>query len=87
MTETNYAVAPGEFLAEWMEENHVDQMADLLEASPGLVYELLDGYAAVTFSRAERLEGVTGIPVRAWLRFEEQYRADLARLAGQETVA
>lgn len=34
-----------------------------------------------------RLERVVGIPASAWLRYEAMYRADLARIADEESLA
>jgi HTH-type transcriptional regulator/antitoxin HigA len=89
MTTTNYAVAPGEFLEEWIDEHDLSQqqVADLLGYSRKQVNELVNGRAPVTSETAMRLERVVGIPAGAWLRYEAAYRADLARIADQENLA
>lgn len=89
MTATNYAVAPGEYLQEWIDEQGLSQqrVADLLGCSRKQVNELVNGHAPVTNDTAIRLERVVGIPADSWLRYEAAYRADLARIADQENLA
>lgn len=84
MTETNYSVAPGEYLREWMDENRVgvEEVSGLLRADPDYVRALLSGRVPIGEETALRLADVTGILPKAWLRYERAYRADLARLAG-----
>lgn len=80
---TDYAVAPGEYLAEWIDEQAVSQphVAELLGYSHTQLIGLLSGRVPVTEEIATRLERVTGLPTAAWLRYEAAYRADLARIA------
>lgn len=89
MTATNYAVAPGEYLAEWIDEHGLSQqrVADLLGVSRKQVNEIVNGHAPITSDTAMRLERVVGIPADSWLRYEAAYRADLARIADQEDLA
>ena len=89
MTATNYAVAPGEYLEEWIDEQGLSQqrVADLLGSSRKQVNEIVNGRAPVTYDTAIRLERVVGIPAESWLRYEAAYRADLARIADQENLA
>jgi HTH-type transcriptional regulator / antitoxin HigA len=89
MTATNYAVAPGEYLEEWIDEQGLSQqrVADLLGCSRKQVNEIVNGRAPVTNDTAIRLERVVGIPADSWLRYEAAYRADLARIADQENLA
>lgn len=84
MIETNYAVAPGEYLAEWIDEYGVSQqcVADLLGYSRKQVNDIINGRTPVTDDIAIRLDRVVGIPADAWLRYEAAYRADLARING-----
>jgi addiction module HigA family antidote len=79
-----YAVAPGEYLEEWIEGRglSLQHAAGLLGCSPGHAGEIIAGRAPVTGDTAARLEQVTGIPAATWLRYETAYRADLARIAG-----
>ena len=85
---TNYAVAPGEYLQEWLEESAMtqQQLADRLGSSRKQVNEIVNGRAPVTSDTALRLERVTGIPADSWLRYEAAYRADLTRLRDQESL-
>lgn len=85
MSTTNYAVPPGAYLEEWIDEHgHSQQhVADLLGVSRKLVNEIINGRAPITPESALRLERVVGIPADAWLRYEALYRADRARLADE----
>ncbi|MGW8483548.1 HigA family addiction module antitoxin [Microbacterium sp. NPDC055903] len=89
MTATNYAVAPGEYLEEWIEDNGLSQqrVAELLGSSRKQVNEIVNGRAPITSDTAMRLERVVGIPAKTWLRYEALYRADLARIADEEDLA
>ncbi len=85
----NYAVAPGDYLAEWMEEQGMTQgeVAARLACSRKQVNEVVNGRAPVTVDFAIRLERLTQIPVDAWLRYEARYRVELARLTDEEDLA
>lgn len=89
MTPTNYAVAPGEYLEEWIEDQGLSQqhVADLLGCSRKQVNEIVNGRAPITSDTAIRLERVVGIPADSWLRYEAAYRADLARISDQNNLA
>lgn len=89
MTTTDYAVAPGEYLEEWIEDQGLSQqqVADLLGSSRKQVNEIVNGRAPVTSDTAMRLERVVGIPVKTWLKYEALYRADLARIADEHNLA
>jgi len=89
MNATNYAVAPGEYLEEWIDEENLTQkrVADLLGYSRKQVNEIVNGHAPITSETALRLERVVGIPADSWLRYEAAYRADRARIADQENLA
>lgn len=89
MTATNYAVAPGEYLEEWINEHGLSQqrVAEQLGCSRKQVNEIVNGRAPITSDTAVRLERVVGIPADSWLRYEAAYRADLARIADEENLA
>ncbi|MFL6090444.1 MAG: HigA family addiction module antitoxin [Aeromicrobium sp.] len=89
MTATNYAVPPGAYLEEWIEEHGLSQqaVADLLGCSRKQVNEIVNGRAPVTSETALRLERVVSIPADAWLRYEATYQADRARIAAEEDLA
>ncbi len=83
MTETDYAVAPGEYVAEWVEDQpdlDLDAVAERLQTSRLVIDRLIEGRLELDAPLATRLEGLTGVPTAAWLRYEQQYRADLRRL-------
>lgn len=89
MTASNYAVAPGEYLEEWINEHGLSQqrVAEQLGCSRKQVNEIVNGHAPITGDTAFRLERVVGIPADSWLRYEAAYRADLARIADEENLA
>ena len=74
--DSNYAVPPGEYLREWLDENKITQQqaADLLGYSRRQVNEIVNGRAPVTPDTAIRLQRVTGITADSWLTFEAAYR-------------
>lgn len=79
---TDYAVPPGETLAEWLEERGMSQgqLAQRLDKSTKHVNQMINGVAPIVPSTALDLEFVTGIPARFWLAREAAYREDLERL-------
>ena len=87
----NYAVAPGEYLREWIEESgsgiSQQALADRMGVSRKLVNGILCGRDPITEETAIKLERVTGIPRDAWSRFEGKYREDLARTRDEEELA
>lgn len=89
MTAANYAVAPGEYLEEWIDDQGMSQqhVAELLGSSRKHVNEIVNGRAPITRDTAMRLECVVGIPAKTWLKYEAMYQADLARLADEEDLA
>ena len=89
MTATNYAVAPGEYLEEWIDDQGLSQqrVAELLGSSRKQVNEIVNGRAPITSDTAIRLERVVGIPAKTWLKYEALYRADQARIADEEGLA
>ena len=89
MTDTNYAVAPGEYLEEWIEDEGLTQtrVAELMGVSRKQVNALVNGHAPVTPDTALVLERVVGIPAKTWLKYEAMYREDLARIRDEEALA
>ena len=79
---TDYAVPPGETLAEWLEEREMSQgqLAQRLDKSTKHVNQIINGVAPIVPSTALDLEFVTGISARFWLSREAAYREDLERL-------
>lgn len=87
--EPNYAVAPGDYLQEFLDDTGTTQQqaADQLGYTRKHVSEILHGRAPVTPETATRLHRLTGIPAQSWLIFEAGYRADLARLQDEAALA
>lgn len=81
MAGTNYAVAPGEYLEEWVDEHglSLQAAAGLLGYSHEQVNEIISGRVPITAETATRLARVTGITARSWLRYEAAYRAATKR--------
>ena len=79
--QTNYAVAPGEYVTEWLEDNHLSraELAARMDIPEEHLADLIAG-DNLTDLLALKLETGTGIRARIWLRYEAAYRADLARL-------
>lgn len=84
----DYAVSPGDFIQEWLEENGVNaaELARRLDVTPKHVSELLSGKAPLSAALSIALERVTGTPAKLWNRTEAIYREDLARLAECENL-
>lgn len=86
--EPDYAVPPGETLAERLAELGMDQreLALRLELSPKCVNQIVQGKAPITHETAIRLERVTGVPGHVWNNLEMNYRAGLARIADHKRL-
>lgn len=83
MAETDYAVPPGSWLEEWLEdtETSYQRASELLGwESAEDVSDFIAGIIAVDDMLAEKLASVTPIPFQAWKRYEALYCADLKRL-------
>lgn len=81
----NYAVAAGEYIAEWLEEERISR-AELeygLGVSGTYLDSLLAGEIALSDDVALALERLTGVPVTSWQRLDAKYWEDKARLAAQ----
>jgi len=70
---------PGKVLAEKIHEMGIDahELAKRCELSLETIQQVLNAEAAVTRDIAETLEKVTWIPVKNWIRYEENYRKRL----------
>lgn len=82
----DYAVAPGEYLQEWAEDHNVphQRLAELLGHTTDHLSDIIAGDAEITDEDANNLESVVGIPAKAWLKYEQLYRADMKRLSEKE---
>lgn len=86
---TNYAVKPGAYLEEWLEETHVSQgeAAMRLGCSRKQINEIVNGRAPITPATATALARLTAIQSDTWLRLEALYRADIERLRDEQDLA
>ncbi|ALE80402.1 hypothetical protein WY02_20540 [Pseudonocardia sp. AL041005-10] len=86
--EPDYALAPGETLADWLDENEMTQreLAVRLGVSPKHLNQLVKGSVPLTSEVAWRLERVTGISADMWLRIEADFRATTERLQKRESL-
>lgn len=85
----DYAVPPGETLAEWLEEAGMTQveLARRMNRPEKTINEIIKGKAAITAETAAQLERVTAIAGRLWLRLEQDYRAALVRQDEREALS
>lgn len=85
---TDYAVLPGETLAEWLDEREMSQgqLAQRLDKSTKHVNQIINGVAPILPATALDLESVTGIPARFWLSREAVYREDLERIKRSKEI-
>lgn len=85
--QTDYAVPAGEFIHEWLLENDWTQarLARAMGVTPKHISKLIAG-ARLTDEVAIQLELVTGVPAHVWMSYENTYRADVARLALEESL-
>lgn len=86
--ETDYAVHPGEFLRDWLQDRGRTQqeLADDMGVSRKYVNALLGG-GALSAEMAARLALVTGYSAAWWLKIEALYQADKARIAQEHELA
>lgn len=84
--EPDYAVAPGETLAETIETLGMSQAE--LALRTGLtsvsINRIITGAQPITAETANKLELVTGVPASMWNNLEAQYREQLAKIAERE---
>lgn len=84
----DWTVAPGEILAELLEERGLSQseLARRMGRPTKTINEIVNGKAAITPQTAIQLERVTGTSAAFWLNIESMHRHDLARVAEVETL-
>jgi HTH-type transcriptional regulator/antitoxin HigA len=75
--EPDYAVAPGETIREFLDGLGMTQreLSTRLDLSPKHVNQLVQGLVPLSVDVATRLELVTRMPARLWLRLEADYQA------------
>jgi HTH-type transcriptional regulator/antitoxin HigA len=79
--EPNFAVPPGETLAETLESFSMTQaeLAERMGRPVKTINEIVAGKAAITSDTALQLEKVLGVPASFWTNHERIYRDTLAR--------
>ena len=84
----DYAVPPGDVLAEYLESLGMTQaeLADRTGMARKTVNEIIKGKAAITPETAIRLERTLGRPADFWSNLERQYQEVAARLAEKQRL-
>lgn len=84
----DYAVAPGETIADLLEDREMTQTAlsERLGVTNKHVNQVVKGSASISAELALGLEKVFGVAADFWLRREAGYRAQLARQAEWKTL-
>src|SRR5271168_3780075 len=74
-------IHPGEILADELEEIGLSakKLADVIEAPPNCLYQLLAGKRNVTADTALRLSQYFGMSADFWMNLRSAYELDLAR--------
>ena len=80
--EPDYAIHPGETLAETLEELGMSQaeLAQRMGRPLQMISEIIQGKKAITAETALQLERATGVPANFWNSSQCNYEATLARL-------
>lgn len=83
----DYAVAPGEVLADELEARGMTQfdLAQRAGLSPPQLDSIAQATVAITPDLAARLERALGMPVEFWLKLEARYEDTQARIAKART--
>ena len=86
--EPDYAVAPGETLAETIDALNMTQKE--LALRTGLteqsINRIIKGRQPISSETANKLELVTGVPARMWNNLESQYREQLAKIEEEKRL-
>ncbi|MCF6237693.1 MAG: ImmA/IrrE family metallo-endopeptidase [Candidatus Marinimicrobia bacterium] len=87
--EPDYAVAPGETLAEVMTSLDMNQkeLTKRLEMTEQSLIRIFKGEQPISYATANRLELVTRVPARFWNNLEAEYREQLAKIEERERLA
>lgn len=87
--QTDYAVPPGEMLAELLEERGMSQvdLAGRADLSKKTINGIIKAREPITPETALAFERVFGVPASLWNNMEATYRQDLARLAQHKKMA
>jgi addiction module HigA family antidote len=89
LPDRDWSVAPGELLAELLEERGISQseLARRMGRPTKTINEIINGKAAITPQTAIQLERVLGTNAGFWVNAEAAYRHDLARFAEADALA
>lgn len=76
------AVPPGETIKELIEEEGILEayLANKLGLSLDEIYDVLDGTNPITQQIADKLEEVLSPPSGFWMKLEEKYTSNIAKL-------
>jgi len=87
--EPDYAVTPGETLAEVMVSLDMNQkeLAKRLELTEQTLIRIFKGKQPISYATANRLELVTRVPARFWNTLEAEYREQLAKIEERQHLA
>ena len=85
----DYAIHPGETLAETLEELGMSQaeLAQRMGRPLQMISEIVQGKKAITAETALQLERATGVPANFWNSAQRNYEAAAARLAEARDLA
>ncbi|MBE7502890.1 MAG: HigA family addiction module antidote protein [Verrucomicrobiales bacterium] len=85
----DYAIHPGETLAETLEELGMSQveLAQRMGRPLQMISEIVQGKKAITAETALQLERATGVPANFWNSAQRNYEAAVARLAEERDLA
>ena len=85
----DYAIHPGETLAETLEELGMSQaeLAQRMGRPLQMISEIIQGKKAITAETALQLERATGVPASFWNSSQRNYEATLARLEEERGLA
>lgn len=88
-TESDFAIHPGEVLAEEIEARGLTQkaLAEAMGRPRQAISEIVRGRRAITPVTAIQLEGTLDIPAYFWLRLQDNYQLVRARNARREESA
>ena len=87
--EPDYAIHPGETLAETLEELGMSQaeLAQRMGRPLQMISEIIQGKKAITAETALQLERATGVPANFWNSSQRNYEATLACLQEDRRLA
>ena len=85
----DYAIHPGETLAETLEELGMSQaeLAQRMGRPLQVINEIIQGKKAITAETALQLERATGVPANFWNSSQRNYEAAIARLEEERGLA